>query len=126
MGENVKNKLILVLAILTIIFFLISASSCINNRKQKIEKDREIASRMDLEEKLSKFNAEKAKLEDKITAMNKIIEEDKAAAESTQKTLLQEQLVNKSLKEELEKLTKLKEKLEENLKEALVASPKKK
>ncbi len=36
--------------------------------------------------------------------------------------LLQEQLVNQSLKEELEKVTKLKEKLEDDLKEALTTA----
>ncbi|MDP2831088.1 MAG: hypothetical protein Q8O02_02415, partial [Candidatus Omnitrophota bacterium] len=46
-------------------------------------------------------------------------EELKAALEAIKKALLQDQLVNMSLKEELQKVTKLKEKLEEDLRQAL-------
>jgi CHASE3 domain sensor protein len=64
-------------------------------------------------------------LEEKVKELNRLIEDEKKADEVTKKTLTQEQLVNKSLKEELEKVAKLKEKLEEDLKEALVSSGKK-
>ena len=40
--------------------------------------------------------------------------------EATKKSLVQEQLISSSLKTELEKISKLKEALEEDLKEALV------
>lgn len=126
MEEGLKNRLILALTILTIIFFIFSINSCFDSRRQKVAKDKEMALRMDLEEKLSKFTQEKAKLEDKIKAQEKAIEEEKKAHEETKSALSQEELINKALREELEKITKLKETLEEDLKEALVSPVRKK
>ena len=53
-------------------------------------------------------------------ALEKELEDTKAENETTKKALLQEQLVSQSLKEELQKVTKLKETLEDDLKDALV------
>ena len=83
-------------------------------------RDNEMATRLDLEEKMGKFMQEKQALEKKINDLTQALEEEKAGHRTTQKALLQEQLVNQSLKEEIVKVTKLKETLEEDLKEALV------
>lgn len=125
MEEGVKNKLILALAILTAIFLIFSISSCFSSCRKKAQIGREMALRMDLEEKVSRFNQEKVKLEKSINDLNQSIAQEKKAHEATKKSLSEEKLVNKSLKEELDKVTKLKEKLEEDLKDALVTSPKK-
>jgi len=125
MEEGVKNKLILALAILTAIFLIFSISSCFSSCRQKAEIGREMALRMDLEEKISRFNQEKVKLENKIKELDQLIAQEKKAHEASRKALSEERLVNKSLKEELDKVIKLKEKLEEDLKEVLVTSPKK-
>lgn len=121
MEENIKDKVILVLVILTMIFFVGTVGSCSNVQRQRNAFNKEMFARLTVEEKMSKFMQEKAALEDKIKAKDKELEEEKAAQQATKKALVQEQLVNQALKEELQKVVKLKEALEEDLKEALVA-----
>jgi hypothetical protein len=122
MEESVKDKVILILSILAIIFFVSTIGSCNNAYRQKVARDKEMGTRLDLEEKMSKVMQERTVIEGKVTAKDKELEEEKAAHQATKKALVQEQLVNQSLKEELQKVTKLKEALEEDLKEALVTS----
>jgi len=122
MEEGAKNKLILMLVVLAAIFFVTTLGSCNNYRMQKLARNKEMATRLDLEEKMSKFIQEKGAIEQKLSNAAKDLEEEKTANQATKKALLQEQLVNQSLKEELEKVTKLKETLEDDLKEALTAT----
>jgi len=116
MEENIKNRAILILAILTIIFLMGAIRSCSTAKKLKttlIELNREKAVSWDSEQKMNELKKEKA-------ALAKELEDTKAENEITKKALLQEQLVSQSLKEELQKVTKLKEALEDDLKDALV------
>ena len=116
MEENIKNRVILILAILTIIFLMGVIRSCDTAKKLKmtlIELDKEKAVSWDLEQKMNELKKEKA-------ALAKELEDTKAENEATKKSLLQEQLVSQSLKDELQKVTKLKETLEGDLKDALV------
>jgi len=122
MDESLKTRIILILAILSAIFFIATIGSCSNAYRQKAARDKEMAARLDLEEKMGRFSQEKTMLEEKINTREKELEEEKAAHQATKKALVQEQLVNQSLKEELQKVSKLKDALEEDLKEALVAS----
>ncbi len=122
MEEAIKNRIILILSILSAILFISTIGSCSNAYRQKAARDKEMVTRLDLEEKSAKSSQQIAALSEKSKALQKDLEEEKTACEATKKALTQEQLVNKSIKEELEKVTKLKEKLEEDLKEALVAS----
>jgi hypothetical protein len=119
MEENLKNRIILILAILSTIFFVGNVSSCTNARRQKSARDKEMVARLDLEEKMNKFTQENQDMETKLNNLLRELEEEKAAHQATKKALVQEQLVNQSLKEELGKIVKLKEALEEDLKEAL-------
>ena len=112
--EVLKNRVILILVILTVIFFIATVGSCSNVHRYRVARDKEMATRLDLEEKMNKF------MQDKVNSLTQGLEEEKAADQATKKALLQEQLVNQSLKEELQKVVKLKETLEEDLKEALV------
>jgi len=120
MEESIRNRMILILAVATAIFFIGTISSCNNAHRQRVARDKEMAMRLDLEERMSKFTQEKTTLESKIGNLGQGLEEEKVAHQATKKALLQEQLVNQSLKEELQKIVKLKEALEEDLKEALV------
>lgn len=120
MEESLKSRIILILSILVIIFLVGAVGSCNNARQLKTSRDKEMVTRLDLEEKMSKFTQEKSSAEKQINSISQALEQEKQALEATKKDLLQEQLMNKSLTEELEKLTKLKEKLEEDLKEALI------
>lgn len=122
MEEAMKNRFILILAILSATLFIATIGSCTNAFKQKTARDKEMVTRLDLEEKMAKFSQEKKSMSEKIKSVQKESEEEKAACEATKKTLIQEQLVNQSIKDELTKVTKLKEALEEDLKEALVAA----
>jgi chromosome segregation ATPase len=120
MEEIIKNRIILILAVLTIMLFIGTVGSCSNAYRHKVARDREMAARLDLEEKISKVSQDKTALEEKLKATGKELEEGKATLEATKKALVEEQLISQSLKEELAKVTKLKEALEEDLKEALV------
>ena len=122
MEESLKNRIILILAILAAIFFTGNVSSCASAKRQKSGRDKEAALRMDLEEKINKFAQDKQDTETKLNNVSRELEEEKAAHQASKKALVQEQLVNQSLKEELEKISKLKEALEEDLKEALTKS----
>lgn len=120
MEESIKNRAILILGILTAIFFIGTVGSCSNTSRLRSSRDKEMTTRLDLEEKMSKFMQEKQGLEKKLKELTEGLDAEKAGHQVTQKALLQEQLVNQSLKEEITKVTKLKEALEEDLKEALV------
>lgn len=116
MEETLKNRVILILAILTIIFLTGTIRSCATTKKLKstlLELNSEKAIRWDSEQKMNEIKQEKGALE-------KTLEEVKAENEVTKNALLQEQLISQSLKGELQKVTKLKEALEEDLKEALI------
>jgi hypothetical protein len=119
MDETLKNRIVLILAGLTVAFFFSSLSSCNSAMRQKAAHDKEMAARLALEERMSKFSQEKSVLEEKAKAKDKEAQEAKATLEATKKALVQDQLVNQSLKEELQKITKLKETLEDDLKQAL-------
>ncbi|MFH0826411.1 MAG: hypothetical protein V1923_00785 [Candidatus Omnitrophota bacterium] len=120
MEENVKSRLILILGVMTVIFFISTVSSCGNAYRNKMGQVKETLQRKALEEKLNLISQEKVNQEENLASLQKQLDDEKAGHEATQKALVQEQLVNQSLKEELVKVTKLKEALEEDLKEALV------
>jgi len=113
MEEAIRNRIILILSILTAIFFIGTVGSCGTARKQKIARDKEMITRLGLEEKTTE-------LEKKVASLVQEVEVEKAAHGATNKALLEEQLAAQATKEELHKVTKLKEALEEDLKDALV------
>lgn len=122
MEEEIEKRIILILTILTVIFFLVAVRSCSDVQKYRKAKDKETAFRFEIEDKMNKFLQEKQGYEEKVKNAFLALEEEKAAHQASKKALVQEQLVDQSLKEELEKVTKLKEALEEDLKEALTGS----
>jgi hypothetical protein len=119
--ENLKKRLVLILGGFNILFLLMAMGQCNNARLQKIERDKETFRKLDVEEKMNKFVQDKTALEEKLKNSEAALAEEKALGEAVKKTLVQEQLVNQSLKNEIEKISKLKEALEEDLKEALVS-----
>lgn len=120
MAEDFKNRIILILSVLTVLFFLTTVGSCANARRQKISRDKEMSIRLDVEERMSKFTQEKTELEEKIDSLSKQMNKEKTELDKIKKDLAQEQSLNQKLQEELEKTTKLKETLEEDLKEELI------
>lgn len=115
--EALKNRIVIILAVLSVVFFFGTLSSCSSAMRQKAAHDKEMAARLALEEKMSKFSQDKSALEEKAKAKEKEAQELKDALEAAKKALLQDQLVNQSLKEELEKVTKLKDSMGEDSKE---------
>ena len=109
MEDNLNNRIVIILAILSCLFFFGTLSSCNSAMRQKAGRDKEMAARLQLEEKMNKFSQERSALEEKIKAKEKEAEEAKAALEEAKRILVQEQLINQSLKDELQKVTKLKE-----------------
>jgi len=110
--ESVKSRIILILAILTAIFFIATLSSCAKMKGLKRLKDDEMLGRLTCQEEVKNI---KDGMAQSLKSREKELEEEKSAHEATKKALAQEQLVNISLKEELQKVTKLKEALEEAL-----------
>jgi len=116
MEENIKNRVILILTILAIIFLLGAMRSCSTSKKLKsisIELDKEKSVSWDSQQQINELKKQKA-------AFEKALGDTKAESEAAQKALQQEQMVSQSLKDALEKETKLKEALENDLKEALI------
>jgi hypothetical protein len=118
--ENFKGRLLWILGILNVIFLLLWVTSCNDVRKFRSARDKEMESRLESEQKFDESLKQKTGLEDKFNRAQKQLEEEKAALETTRKSLIQEQLISNSLKDELEKISKLKDVLEDKLKEALV------
>ncbi len=124
MGDMLKNKLVQILALVSALLLIASIKSCADSYRHKTARDKEMAQRLDLEEKLHKFTQEKTTVDQQAKKLSQELEADKAALQEAQNALAQEQQINKSLKGEIEKLTKLKDALEQNLKEALANSNK--
>ena len=106
MEDSLKNRILIILAILSSVFFFGTLSSCNSAMRQKAGRDKEMAARLQLEEKMNKFSQERSALEEKAKAKEKEAEEAKATLEETKKILVQEQLKNQSLTDELQKVTK--------------------
>ena len=116
MEERLKNRIVLILAVFCLLFFVFAVSSCNGASRQKLARDKEMAARLDLEEKMSKIAQEKIVLDEKIKAGEKELSEEQASLDSSKKSLQQEEMVNISLKDELAKVTKVKDDLEEEFK----------
>ncbi len=122
MDENLKGKVVLILVVLSLILFVSNISSCMLAQKSKGAFNKEMSTRMDLEEKLAKFNQEKAGLEAKLVKLNQELEQEKKEHEKTSVKFDQDEQLIQSLKEELQKVKNLCDKLEEDLKAARVTS----
>lgn len=118
--DAVKNRIILIVSTLCLIFFFwaIGAHSEIGKYKKNMQD--EIRKRIEMEEQNTNFLKEKSNFMESLKQLTAQLEEEKAVNQATKKALVEEQLMNDSLKQELEKETRLKQVLEENLKEALM------
>lgn len=118
--DAVKNRIILIVSTLCLIFFFwaIGAHSEIGKYKKNMQD--EIRKRIEMEEQSTNFLKEKSNLTESIKQLTAQLEEEKAANQATKKALVEEQLMNDSLKQEVEKEARLNQALEEDLKEALM------
>ena len=123
MEDAVKTRAILILGILSAILLFSTISANFAANKCKADMQKELGGKIAAEEKLDAALKEKSNWQANIDNLQKQLDGERAAKEAGGKSLAQEQLVNQSLRDELEKVTKLKEKLEENLKDVLVSKP---
>jgi len=112
-----KNQLILILVISNLIFFISTVSLGRQVYKNKQALRSEMNLRFDLEAKEAEFNKALSKSQDIAKTAQQALEEEKKAHQATKQTLTE-------TTNELEKITRLKETLEEDLKEALVKGKK--
>ena len=71
MEEAIKSRAIIILAILVLILFVFNIGSCANAYNQNTARKKEMFQRIDLEEKMNKFNQEKASLAEKLKEKEK-------------------------------------------------------
>lgn len=124
MDEALRNRIIVILSVALAVFFFATISSCNSSLRQKAARDKEMAARLVLEEKMNKFSQATSGLEEKAKAREIEVQELKTKLATMEKDLIQNQLINQSLKEELEKVTKLKDNLESQLREAIAGQKK--
>lgn len=124
MEEGIKNRIIIILLVSVIILFISTISANLSARKLNKELVNQKDIKFELEKKFDSVLKEKTALEEEKKSLSTKLEEDKKEFEKVKKDLQAERLMTQALKDELEKMTKLKEKLEENLKEALTIKPK--
>jgi len=103
MDEGLRNRVVIILAVLTLILFFSTLSSCNSALRQKARSDKEMASRIALEEKVSKFSQESSALEEKAKAKEKEADAVRLELEAVKKALVDEQAANQALKDQAQK-----------------------
>ncbi len=121
MGVNLKNRLALIVGIFCVIMLIVAVNSCQQTDRFRKAKEKESSLRFDVEEKLSDAMNARTSAEEKARRLEQSVEQLTAEIEAAKKALVQEKMVNDSLKEEIFKINKLKDALEEDLKNAFVA-----
>lgn len=119
MEDDIRGKLFPIMVLLTLVFLVTTVRSCGTIQKQKSLKEKEMSAKLDAEEELSEI---KKSRDVQILVKDKELQDEKNSHEATRRILDQERLVNKELRSELDKITKVKEVLEEELKDVLVSS----
>jgi hypothetical protein len=117
-----KNRPVFLLLIISLFLLVANIASCFNLYSQSSYRRKEMAGRLEAEEKVAKLFIDKASLAGKLKEIERELEQERASLEAVKKDLLQEQLVCQSLKEDLQKAVKLKEGLEGELKKTLKAN----
>jgi len=118
--QQLKERILFICIIFTIISLILAISLGVTARRNKVKFQKEMALRIELEENLENSKFVFSALEEEIKKLQNQVNAQKEAYQRIEEELEEEQLVSKALKEELMKTNKLKEVLENNLKEALV------
>ena len=101
-----KKKLFLFSVLLNVSFLVFAIASCSEAERQKKLVAKEMYDRLEAEEKSENAIKEQQGFQGRIDSLQKLLEEEKASHELTRKALLEEELVSKAIKEELNKVTK--------------------
>jgi len=119
MDDKVKGRVVMILSVVALIFFILWLGALKELSRQKRLAVDKAALSMELEEKNAKLEKEKADLSGELKSTQTQLVGEKAAHEITKKTLSQEQVAENALKVELERVTRVNEKLENNSQEVL-------
>ena len=101
-----KNKVFLFSVIVNFSLLAFVIASCSETQKERVFREKDIRDKLNAEEQLGKFQKEKQGIEESIVSLRKQLEEERAGHELTKKALLQEQLVGKGVKDELNRVNK--------------------
>jgi chromosome segregation ATPase len=112
MDDQLKDKVLIASIVLAAVCLVLAISSGISASKNKTGLQKEMTQRIETEEKLNGVSS-------RITSLESDLKKAQDELAQTKTALNQEQLASQALKSELEKLTRLKEQLEKDLKEAL-------
>ncbi|TAN61015.1 hypothetical protein EPN16_04075 [bacterium] len=119
MEDIAKNRVIAILGILVVIFLLLFLGAKGNLSRQRNFANERAARAFELEDKIVQLEKEKSAISEELKNIQAQLAEEKGAHDAAKKTLSQEQVAESALKVELERVTRLKETLEKDLKEAL-------
>lgn len=121
MDENVKDKVILALAVACALLFFGMISSCSKSRQTMIAREKEMSIRFDAQAEVYNMQKEKTALENKLQKAQDAVKSAKSVSDSVQKSLDQEKAINQELRAEIDRLAGLNASLEEQLKNANAA-----
>ncbi|MFC1646175.1 hypothetical protein ACFL2Y_03250 [Candidatus Omnitrophota bacterium] len=124
MASRTKEPVLLVLVILTIIGFIFAFNSNTKADKNRKLFEKEMAFRLDMEEKVSKLRNENMDLATALKNKDLDIRQKVELIGDLNQTVSDQNTEIESLKSELRKVTLLKEQLESDLKEALSSKQK--
>lgn len=119
MNEQLKNRILIFCVIAVVITLIASISSGLNAQKNETKFHKEMALRLEIEERLENSKYVISALEAEVKRLQGQVTAKKESCQDIEEALKQEKLVNQALKEELVKMSKLNESLENSLKEAL-------
>lgn len=117
MDDQLKDRVLIASIVLAAVCLVLAISSGIAANRNKTGVQKEMALRIETEEKLNNVSS-------RVTGIEAELKKTQDELSKAKTELSQEQLNNQAFKTELEKVTRLKEQLEKDLKEALFASPK--
>lgn len=119
MNDRAKGTILFIFIILTIIGFIFAFNSNIKANENRKLFEKEMAFRLDMEEKVSKLRNEKMDLTTALKNKDLEIQQKDQLIKDLNQTISEQKVKIEILQSELKKATLLKEELEDNLKEEL-------
>ncbi|MFQ5680537.1 MAG: hypothetical protein ACE5GG_00560 [Candidatus Omnitrophota bacterium] len=120
LNEAIKNRIILVLGILCVILFFWAVGATRGFLKQKGLSQEEIRTRLEVEEENINLSKERSLLSAKAKQLGLDLQKQATEYQQTKDLLEKQRKESDRLREEMERLSRFKQALEENLKDALM------
>ena len=119
MDKGAKDLIILFIVIIAILAIVLAVNSNLKSDKNRRAFEKEMALRLDVEERVSKLRQENLGLAAELKDKDLKIKKDEIRIELLEKDIADKEGRLAKIKKELDTMTLLKEKLEDNLKEEL-------